>query len=86
MLKIYVWRMLALAGVLMMGAGATAQAQVSNYSFAAAAGTFTPLPATATAAGPVQNDEGISGALPLGFTFVYDGTAYTQVRASSNGF
>ena len=86
MLKNYVWRRLALAGLLAAGTGTTARAQVNNYTFAASAGTFVPLPATATPAGPVQNDEGVSAALPLGFTFVFDGTAYAQVRASSNGF
>ncbi|WP_167856925.1 fibronectin type III domain-containing protein [Hymenobacter aquaticus] len=31
-------------------------------------------------------DTYLSGAIPLGFSFVFDGAAYTQVKASSNGW
>ncbi|MBD2713965.1 fibronectin type III domain-containing protein [Microvirga sp. STR05] len=64
----------------------TAQAQVDTYQFAASQGTFTPLPATATVVAAVQDDDAISGAVPIGFSFAFDGVPYTNVYASSNGF
>ncbi|QNH61381.1 T9SS type A sorting domain-containing protein [Hymenobacter sediminicola] len=64
----------------------TAQAQVDTYIFSASQGTFTPLPATATVATAVQDDDAISGAIPIGFSFAFDGVPYTNVYASSNGF
>ena len=65
-----------------------AQAQVSAYTFAASAGTYAPLPAGATAVPALLVDDATSGAtlLPLGFSFVFDGTTYTGVKACSNGF
>jgi hypothetical protein len=62
------------------------QAQVDNYTFAPSTGTYTQLPATATVVAAVQADDAISAALPIGFTFVFDGTPYTSFYASSNGF
>jgi hypothetical protein len=62
------------------------QAQVDTYQFAASTGTFTPLPATATAVTGIYVDDAVTGLLPLGFTFVYDGTPYTQFTATSNGW
>ncbi|MBC8083165.1 MAG: fibronectin type III domain-containing protein [Hymenobacter sp.] len=63
----------------------SAQAQIDTYQFAASQGVFTPLPATATAVPVVLDDDAISGAVPLGFSFALDGVPYTSVYASSNG-
>ncbi|GAA4352243.1 hypothetical protein GCM10023185_11690 [Hymenobacter saemangeumensis] len=62
------------------------EAQVSSYVFAASSGTYTPLPASATQVPAILADDVISGALPIGFPFVFDGVTYTELRASSNGF
>ncbi|MBO2007800.1 fibronectin type III domain-containing protein [Hymenobacter negativus] len=72
----------------LLGSSLQAEAQVDQYTFAPSTGTYTSI---ATAAGAtnvptVQADSGISPALPLGFSFVFDGVTYTQVKASSNGF
>jgi hypothetical protein len=75
-----------LLSALLLLSGGVARAQVSAYSFAASAGSFTPLPAAATTVAAVQTDDAVSVALPLGFTFQYDGLNYTEVVASSNGF
>ncbi|WP_460557779.1 fibronectin type III domain-containing protein, partial [Hymenobacter daeguensis] len=75
---------LLLAGLLL--AARPSQAQVDTYAFAPSTGTFTALPATATNVSAIQGDDQISGAIPLGFSFTFDGTAYTQVKASSNGW
>ena len=64
-----------------------AQAQTADtYAFAPSAGTFAPLPATATNVPAVQADDALSGTLPLGFTFVFDGASYTSCAVSSNGW
>lgn len=78
-------------GLLLLAAAALAgpaQAQVSAYVFAASAGTFMPLPATATSVPALRVDDATSGPtlLPLGFSFGFDGVAYTGVKACSNGF
>ncbi|MBO2012917.1 fibronectin type III domain-containing protein [Hymenobacter negativus] len=76
-------------GLLLAGLMLTArlsQAQVDTYTFAPSTGTYTQLPATATAVPDILTDDDISGVLPIGFTFVFDGTPYTSFYASSNGF
>ncbi|QNH62724.1 beta strand repeat-containing protein [Hymenobacter sediminicola] len=80
-------RLLLLLG-LWLAAATGAWAQVSGYGFAASSGTYTTIEGTAgaTNVAGVQVDTGISGALPIGFSFVFDGVTYTEVRASSNGF
>ena len=40
----------------------------------------------ATAVPSIKADDAISGAIPIGFTFTYNGNNYTNVYASSNGF
>ncbi len=75
-----------LGAVAVLLAAPTAQAQVDTYSFTAVASTFAPLPTTATNVNAIETDDAISGSLPIGFTFVYDGTPHTTFRASSNGF
>lgn len=57
----------------------------NNYSFVASTGLFTAL-SGGTPVAAIQADDIISGALPIGFTFKYCGTDYTNVYASSNGF
>lgn len=67
---------------------ASAKAQLVNtYSMVASTGTFTALPATATAPA-VSGDlnDGFYNALPIGFTFKFDGVDYTTVSASTNGW
>ena len=75
---------LLLAGALWLGS-APAQAQVDTYQFAASTGTFTPL-VGGTPVTSIQGDDVLSATLPLSFTFVFDGTPYTQCRVSSNGW
>lgn len=63
---------------------------ISSYVFAATSTTFTPL-SGATTVTPVfpptpDFDDGNYGAVPIGFTFRYNGTDYTQVAACTNGW
>ncbi|MFP5437433.1 MAG: T9SS sorting signal type C domain-containing protein [Bacteroidia bacterium] len=59
---------------------------VSTYSFTPTTGTYTQVSAAATQLTSVQADTAISTAQPIGFTFNYGGTNYTQFKMSSNGF
>jgi Secretion system C-terminal sorting domain len=56
-----------------------------RYDFAASSGTFTPL-VGGVAVDAIEFDDALSGTLPIGFTFNYFGTNYTQFKVSSNGF
>lgn len=77
------------AAALLVAQAAQAQVPASSYTFTAATGTYTDitgtiglvaLPATFIA------DNVTSTAIPIGFTFYYCGTAYTQVAACTNGW
>ncbi|MBO2012916.1 fibronectin type III domain-containing protein [Hymenobacter negativus] len=77
------------SGLLLAGLMLTARqghAQVDTYSFAPSSGTFTPLPSTATSESSIEGDDQISGTIPLGFNFTFDGTVYTSCKVSSNGW
>jgi len=70
-----------------------ADAQPPAYAFQATLGTYTPLsggtPVALTYNGSTNNDDGIAtpaAAVPIGFTFTYNGTAYTSIRPCANGF
>ncbi|WP_201985967.1 T9SS type A sorting domain-containing protein [Hymenobacter rubidus] len=65
--------------------GRVGQAQVDTYTFAPSTGTFTPL-VGGTNVSTIQGDDVLSGVLPLGFTFVFDGSPYTSCLVSSNGW
>ncbi|MCB2376303.1 fibronectin type III domain-containing protein [Hymenobacter sp. BT635] len=70
---------------LWLGLAAPARAQVDTYTFAPSQGTFTPISGGTVVAG-MAADTYLSSAIPLGFSFVFDGATYTQVKASSNGW
>ncbi|MBF9221561.1 beta strand repeat-containing protein [Hymenobacter ruricola] len=76
--------MMALALPLLGAVGAQAQS-VANYTFAASTGTFTALSGATVATVPSTDDD-VTAVLPIGFTFVYNGVAYTSFSASTNGF
>ncbi|GAB3876783.1 hypothetical protein GCM10028824_35170 [Hymenobacter segetis] len=50
------------------------------------AGTYTDLAATGTAIATANTDDANSAAQPIGFTFTYNGTAFTQFVLNTNGF
>jgi len=61
------------------------KAQVSSYAFSQSNGTYTPITGGAVL-GTATNDDTGFNALNIGFSFVYNGTTYTQFSAQSNGF
>jgi hypothetical protein len=77
-----------LAGIFLLtlfGAKHSLNAQsITNYTFAASSGTFTPV-SGGTSVPAILVDDAASGALPIGFNFIYMGQAYTSLFASSNG-
>ncbi|PXY44566.1 LamG-like jellyroll fold domain-containing protein [Flavobacterium hydrophilum] len=61
----------------------------SNYTFTAVQGNYIPLtgvPGVTDTSLGATDDNNISTAIALPFTFIFAGTAYTSVRVSSNGF
>lgn len=77
-------RALAVVAVALLGAP-VAEAQVDAYTLTPSTGTFVPVTGGTNVA-DIEEDDEISASLPLGFSFLFDGVAYTQVRASSNGW
>lgn len=70
----------------------TSQSQITSYNFRATTGgasayvSITGTTATQTVScSPVPGDESFANALPLGFTFRFNGVDYTSINASSNG-
>lgn len=62
-------------------------AQVASYTYSASVGTFDTLnTSTGTNVSAIQADDATSSAIPLGFTFKYEGVNYTHVKANSNGW
>ncbi len=79
---------IALAFFICFGAAQNVTAQtVSNYFFTPSNGTFTQLVgATVQTSTISDNDDDKYPLAPIGFNFTYDGTVYTQVSATTNGF
>ena len=68
-------------------------AQPPNYAFQAASGTYTPLvggtAVVFTYNAATNYDDGITipaNAIPIGFTFNYNGTNYTAIKPCANGW
>ncbi len=57
---------------------------VNIYTWAQTSGTYTAI--AGTTLGTSSNDDEIYGSIPIGFTFNYNGTAYTTVGISTNGY
>jgi PKD repeat protein len=81
-------RLFASCMVIAMGAAfqhASAQLAANTYQFSAISGSYTAI-SGGTAVTAIQTDDATSAALPIGFTFNYCGTDYTQIKACSNGW
>jgi len=83
------WQKLALTALL--GLGSTgAFAQTLNYNLfggtSNAAGTYTDLGTTGTVITTPDNDDANSAATPIGFTFNFNGTAFTDFVLNTNGY
>ncbi len=65
---------------------ATQALPASGYPFLASSGTFTAL-SGGTAVDDIEVDDAVAAAaIPIGFSFSFEGTTYTDVYASSNGW
>ncbi len=66
-----------------------AQVPASTYTFSALSGTFTDIagsPGLVTLPASFLGDNVTSNTIPIGFTFYYCGSPYTQVAACTNGW
>jgi hypothetical protein len=63
----------------------SAGALVSEYSFAGTQGTYTEITG-GTVLGSTANDDESFNAIPLGFTFTYNGVDYTQISVQTDAF
>lgn len=75
-------KILVAVGILAYTQNANAQG-AGTYQFTALAGTYTEITG-GTQLTTVQSDDNTSAAFPIGFTFNYCGTDYTQVIANAN--
>ena len=65
----------------------SANAQVSNYSFSQVLGAYTPITGgTVLASGPNFYDDDTFGPIPIGFTFIFNSSSYTEVTIAANGY
>jgi hypothetical protein len=78
-------------GLVLIASASSAQAP--NYAFQAVSGTYTPLvggtAVTLTYNAAANYDDGITtpaNAIPIGFTFNYNGTDYTLIKPCANGW
>ncbi|MFD1873441.1 fibronectin type III domain-containing protein [Hymenobacter bucti] len=83
------WRRLGLAALLAVSSLTAARAQTFAYPSNAAynsVGTYTDLGATGAAIATANTDDANSAAQSIGFTFTYNGTAFTQFVLNTNGY
>jgi hypothetical protein len=67
-----------------VASGGSVDTSLPNYTFSSVSGTFTPITG-GTSVSAIQTDDIISSAIPIGFTFNYNGSTYSNVYPSSNG-
>lgn len=79
------FRSLAMICFLIVASIGSAWGQVSGYAFTNTTGAYTPITG-GSVLGVATNDDTSFPSLPIGFTFNYNGTNYTQFSAQSNGF
>jgi hypothetical protein len=74
-----------LSSFLLLAAFASNAQVATNYTFSSSTGTYTPITGGSVVGGPTDDDVSTAG-LNIGFTFTYNGTAYTQFGVNSNGW
>jgi hypothetical protein len=82
-------RQLGLTGLLLGGATAAAQAQTLTYTVGATTNIVTSykdLATAGTAIATANSDDANSAAQDIGFSFVFNGTPFTQFVLNTNGF
>jgi hypothetical protein len=77
--------LMGLCILLMLGSFTTMAQSAGTYSFVASSGTFTPLSGS-TVTPEIHADSRLSNAIPIGFSFDYEGVSYSYLKASSNSF
>lgn len=80
-INIQKYLLLLIFSLVALGAWAT----VSEYTFTSSLGTYTEI-SGGTVLGTTANDNESFNAIPLGFTFNFNGVAYTEISVQTNGF
>ena len=80
MRKIYLF----LLSVIFVAGGVNAQ--ISNLCFSASTGTYTDIAGGTPVTFAPNSDDGIAFNIPIGFTFNYLGSNFTQASVNSNGW
>jgi hypothetical protein len=70
---------------LVFGIQSNVNGQASSYSMTPSIGAFTPVTG-GTRIATVEQDFGISAPITIPFSFVFEGTSYTQCRVTSDGY
>ncbi|MBR0072597.1 MAG: hypothetical protein IJP95_02045, partial [Bacteroidales bacterium] len=78
---------MAVAALLFAAGPAKAQMNITGYTFTTGVGTASDwlTPASETRLLSSGSDDGVSSLTNLGFTFTFEGVAYTQISANTNG-
>ena len=73
--------------ILSLSMGSVAFGQLVNtYGFSAFSGTYSPLVSPTQSSVALTADGAMTTNIDIGFSFVFNGNTYTQLRASSDGF
>lgn len=64
----------------------TIDVEAPGEGYSVESGTFDPIDITSGSTSLFMGDDNVSGALPIGFTFTFFGTDYTNFHIGSNGF
>ncbi len=79
----------SLLGLSLLFFGVKSNAQVAPYGFTQVSGTYTAIPIsgpTTTAIAVGNQDDNVFTNIPIGFTFTFNGTAYTSFALNVNGW
>ena len=73
------------AAFILLLSGGSLFGQAGDYSFSVSSSTFTPITG-GTDVNSIEADDVLSSSIPIGFNFEFEGTSYTSLKVSSNGF
>lgn len=79
-------KLFGISALLLFSASFVNAQNVGSYQLTATTGTFTPLVGATNSSLTNTEDDAISANIAIGFTFLFEGVQYTQLRVASNGY